>query len=83
MLLLTEVSKFELSGVADEQVLWFQVAVKDVSLVNVGQPSQQLEEEQLEDSKGERISREWADVLLSTHENQDTSPLVEPFHNIV
>lgn len=51
---LTKVSKFEFSGVTDEQVLWFQVAVKDVPLVDVGQASQQLEEEQLKDSRGER-----------------------------
>lgn len=46
---LTKVGKFELSGVADEQVLWFQVAVQDVPLVDVGQASQQLEEEELEE----------------------------------
>lgn len=45
--LLTKVSKFELSSVADEQVLWFQVTVKDVPLVDVGQASQQLEQEEL------------------------------------
>lgn len=53
MFLLTEVSKFELPGVADEQVLWLQVAVKDVPLVDVGQTPQQLVEEQLEDSRAE------------------------------
>lgn len=52
--LLTKVSEFELSSVADEQVLWFQVAVKDVPLVDVGQASQQLEQEQLENMSGQR-----------------------------
>lgn len=37
---LTEVSEFELSSVADEQVLWFQVTVKDVPLMDVRQPSE-------------------------------------------
>lgn len=54
--LLTEVSELELSSVADEQVLWFQVAVKDVPLVDVGQASQQLEQEQLENT-GEQTER--------------------------
>lgn len=52
--LLTKVSEFELSSVADEQVLWFQVAVKDVPLVDVGQASQQLEQEQLENMSRQR-----------------------------
>lgn len=52
--LLTEVSEFELSSVADEQVLWFQVAVKDVPLVDVGQASQQLEQEQLQNANEQR-----------------------------
>lgn len=52
--LLTKVSEFELSSVADEQVLWFQVTVKDVPLVDVGQASQQLEQEQLENTSGQR-----------------------------
>lgn len=52
--LLTKVSEFQLSSVADEQVLWFQVAVKDVPLVDVGQASQQLEQEQLENMSGQR-----------------------------
>lgn len=52
--LLTEVSEFELSSVADEQVLWLQVAVKDVPLVDVGQASQQLEQEQLENTSEEK-----------------------------
>ena len=54
--LLTKVSKFELSSVADEQVLWFQVTVKDVPLVDVGQASQQLVQEQLE-STSEQTER--------------------------
>ena len=44
---LTKVSKFELSSVADEEVLWFQVSVKNVPLVDIGQASQQLKQEQL------------------------------------
>ena len=38
--ILTKVCEFELSSVADEQVLWFQVTVKDVPLVDVGQTSE-------------------------------------------
>lgn len=37
---LTKVSEFQLSSVTDEQVLWFQVTMKDVPLVDVGQASQ-------------------------------------------
>lgn len=44
---LTKVSQLELSSVADQQVLRLQVAVQDVPLVDVGQASQQLEQEEL------------------------------------
>lgn len=53
--LLTKVSEFELSSVADEQVLRFQVAVKDVPLVDVGQASQQLEQEKLENTSEQKV----------------------------
>lgn len=45
--LLTKISQFELSGVTDEKVLWFQVTMEDVPLMDVRQASQQLEEEKL------------------------------------
>lgn len=37
---LTKVGQFELACVADEQVLWFQVPVKDVALMDVRQTPQ-------------------------------------------
>lgn len=45
----TEVCQLELARVADEQVLRLQVAVQDVALVDVGEASQQLEQQQLQE----------------------------------
>lgn len=45
----TEVGQFEFSSVRDEQVLRLEVTVQDIPLVDVGQTSQQLVQEQLID----------------------------------
>ena len=45
---LTKVSQFELSLVVNEEVLWLEVSVQNLSLVTVGQTSQQLEHKDLQ-----------------------------------
>lgn len=47
----TEVGQLQLPSVVDEQVLRFQVPVEDFPLVAVGETSQQLEHEDLEDKQ--------------------------------
>lgn len=64
--LLTKVSKFELSGVTNEEVLGFQVAVKNVPLVDVWQTSQQLEKEELKNDKATHEQREVTLTYLFT-----------------
>lgn len=44
----TKVSQFELSSVVDEEVLGLQVSVENFPSVTVRQPSQDLEQENLE-----------------------------------
>lgn len=56
--LLTKVGEFQLSSVANEEVLGFQVTVKNVPLVDVGQTSQQLEQEELENNQKTGEQRE-------------------------
>lgn len=58
MNLLTKVGEFQLSSVANEEVLGFQVTVKNVPLVDVGQTSQQLEQEELENNQKTGEQRE-------------------------
>lgn len=58
LILLTKVGEFQLSSVANEEVLGFQVAVKNVPLVDVGQTSQQLEQEELENNQKTGEQRE-------------------------
>lgn len=45
---LTEISQFEFSFLVDEQVLGLQVPVENFPLVTIRQPSQNLEQEDLE-----------------------------------
>lgn len=46
--LLTEICQFEFSSLVDQEVLGLQVPVENLPLVTVRQPSQNLEEEDLE-----------------------------------
>jgi hypothetical protein len=46
---LTKISQFELSQVTDEQVLRFQIPVKNVLVVDVCQAPQKLKHEKLEE----------------------------------
>lgn len=47
----TEVGQFQLPSVVDEQILRFQVPVEDLPLVTVGETTQQLEHENLQDEQ--------------------------------
>ena len=42
----TKVCQFEFAYFTDEQILWLQVAMEDLALVNITETAQQLEEKE-------------------------------------
>lgn len=67
---LTEVSQFQLSPLANEQVLRFQVTVQDFAAVAVGKAPEQLEHENLREegmrkvSSGRRVCPAWENLYF-------------------
>ena len=73
---LTEVSYLEFAVLVDKQIAWFEIAMKDVSRVDVLEPSQQLKQEILEMFFAEFLRRVNDPVQVALHQIENDVDIV-------
>jgi hypothetical protein len=62
----TKVSQFQFSSIVDEEILWFEVSVKNPTLVTVLQPTQELKEEKLQTNRNCHVQNRRPSSLFHT-----------------